>query len=74
MPGIISWPNGVKGESPRVSWDPVVTMDFLATVMDVLNVNRPAEQRDWHFDGVSVLPILRAEEIASREIGWMYPH
>lgn len=73
VPGVISWPNGVRGKSPRVSWDPVVTMDFLATVMDVLDVNRPAKQRDWHFDGVSVLPILRGEgKIASREIGWMY--
>ena len=28
----------------RVSWDTVVTMDFLATVMDVLKVQRPAAQ------------------------------
>ena len=28
----------------RESWDPVVTMDFLATVMDVLDVQRPAAQ------------------------------
>ena len=35
VPGIISWPAVVHGPA-RTSWDTVVTMDFLATVMDVL--------------------------------------
>jgi len=47
-------------------------MDFLATVMDVLDVQRPVEQREWHFDGVSIMPILRGETPAPRGIGWMY--
>ena len=59
VPGIVSWPAVVKDTSSRVSWDTVVTMDFLATVMDVLDVQRPVEQREWHFDGVSIMPILR---------------
>ena len=37
VPGIISWPAVNKGPA-RENWDPVVTMDFLATVMDVLKV------------------------------------
>ena len=71
MPGIISWPAVNKGPA-RESWDTVVTMDFLATVMDVLNVSRPEAQKDWHFDGVSAMPIIRGEQPAERGIGWMY--
>eukprot|EP00656_Telonema_subtile_P006886 TRINITY_DN13205_c0_g1_i3.p1 TRINITY_DN13205_c0_g1~~TRINITY_DN13205_c0_g1_i3.p1 ORF type:complete len:274 (-),score=53.03 TRINITY_DN13205_c0_g1_i3:101-922(-) len=72
VPGIISWPAVVKGSEARVNWDPVVTMDFLATVMDVLDVDRPAEQQNWHFDGVSVLPILKGETPPPRGVGWMF--
>lgn len=71
VPGIISWP-AVVGNASRVSWDPVITMDYLATIMDVLGVPRPAEQADWAFDGVSVLPLLRGETPSERGIGWMY--
>ena len=72
VPGVISWPAVVSGEGGRVSWDPVVTMDFMATVMEVLGVQRPEAQRGWGFDGVSVLPLLRGEPVAERGIGWMY--
>ena len=72
VPGIISWPAVVKGPSPREVWHPVVTMDFLATVLDVLGVSRPVEQQHWHLDGVSILPILRGEVPQPRGIGWMY--
>ena len=72
VPGIISWPAVVGAGPARVSWDPVVTMDFLATIMDVLQVERPAAQASWAFDGVSAMPILRGEAPAERGIGWMY--
>eukprot|EP00729_Bicosta_minor_P010591 gene10591-22055_t len=71
VPGIISWPAVVQSAA-RVSWNTVVTMDFLATVMEVLDVQRPESQKDWHFDGVSVMPILKGEKVAERGIGWMY--
>jgi len=35
-------------------------------------VQRPPAQRDWGFDGVSILPILRGETPEERGIGWMY--
>lgn len=71
VPGIISWPAMVNGPA-RESWNPVVTMDFMATIMEVLDLERPADQKDWAFDGVSVLPILKGESVAERGIGWMY--
>merc|ERR1712137_1024627 len=60
VPGIISWPNMVKGPA-RESWDLVITSDFLATVMEVLGVERPEEQQAWAFDGVSALPTLQGQ-------------
>lgn len=60
IPSIISWPAVVKGAAGRVSWEMVVTHDFLTTVMDVLNVSRPATQADWGVDGRSILPLLEA--------------
>ena len=71
VPGIISWPAVVAGP-PRTSWSPVVSFDFLATMLDVLQVQRPPAQRDWAFDGVSVMPILRGEAAAERGVGWGY--
>eukprot|EP00038_Savillea_parva_P008746 m.178892 g.178892 ORF g.178892 m.178892 type:complete len:646 (+) comp14648_c0_seq1:135-2072(+) len=71
VPGIISWPAMVNGPA-RVSWDPVITMDFLATVMDVLDVERPAHQQHWAFDGVSAMPIIKGEAVPQRGFGHMY--
>jgi hypothetical protein len=72
VPGVVSWPAVVSGDTGRVSWDTVVTMDFLPTIMEVLGVDRPAAQRSWAIDGVSILPILRGETPPERGIGWMY--
>jgi arylsulfatase A-like enzyme len=73
VPGVISWPAVVAGGAGgRVSWDTVTTMDFMATVMDVLGVSRPPSQASWAFDGVSVLPLLRGEAMGDRGVGWMY--
>ena len=71
VPGIISWPAVAKGPA-RESWHPVVTMDSMATILEVLGLQRPASQSTWAFDGVSVLPILKGETPAERGIGWMY--
>lgn len=68
VPGIISWPAVAKGPA-RESWAPVVTMDFMATILEVLDMKRPASQSDWAFDGISVLPILRDEAPEPRGIG-----
>ena len=62
----------VDADQGRVSWDPVVTMDFMATLMDVLQVERPASQQKWHFDGTSIMSILKNTKVEQRGIGWMY--
>ena len=58
IPSVISWPKVVQGSKGRVSWETVATTDFLPTIMDVLNVSRPAGQVDWGLDGRSILPLL----------------
>lgn len=67
---MLSWPAIVQGN--RESWETVVTTDFLPTIMDVLDVKRPASQQDWAMDGVSLMPLLRDETVAVRGVGWMF--
>ena len=38
IPSVVSWPAVVQGDAGRVSWEMIVTSDFLATIMDVLQV------------------------------------
>jgi arylsulfatase A-like enzyme len=58
--GLVSFPALVKDN--RESWETVVTMDFLPTVMEVLGVSRPPEQESWAMDGRSILPLLMKPE------------
>jgi len=71
VPGVISWPSMVKGPA-RESWDLVLTSDFLATVMEVLDVERPKEQQSWGFDGVSAMPTLKGQARPERGMGWLF--
>jgi hypothetical protein len=56
---------------PRQVRVPVVTMDFLAPVMDVLAVARPTKQQSWHFGGLSPANARRTGGAGPR-VGWMY--
>ena len=60
--GIVSFPSVVPPTADggaAESWETVVTMDFLPTVMEILNVDRPPSQRDWAMDGRSILSLLK---------------
>lgn len=56
--GMVSFPAVVKDAT--VSWETVVTTDFLPTVMELLHVDRPPSQRSWPMEGRSILPLLKA--------------
>ena len=78
MPGIIAWP-AMASQQPRVSWDTAITSDFLPTIMDVLAlhghaVQRPAAQKGWAVDGISLLPVIKGggAPVAQRCIGHLY--
>ena len=55
---IVSFPTLVKENA--VSWETVVTMDFLPTIMELLQVDRPSEQQSWAMDGRSIVPLLKS--------------
>ena len=62
VPTIVSWPSVVGRKRDVVNWmATVTTMDFFATVLEVMAVDRPEAQRDWPLDGQSLLPILRGD-------------
>ena len=62
-----------EGYAPHLAGTPEQRAAYClaALLVHVLGVERPAAQRNWHFDGISVLPILRGEQAAPRGIGWM---
>ena len=59
VPGIVSFPAVMKGDKAMTSWETVVTMDFLPTIMEVLGVDRPPKQQAWPLDGRSILPLIQ---------------
>jgi arylsulfatase A-like enzyme len=52
VPGLMTWPNKIK--TPMTTNVPVVTSDYLPTVIDVLGIDLPAHT----LDGTSILPLL----------------
>jgi len=60
VPGIVSWP-AVVGDTAKVSWETIMTDDFLPTIMDAIGVKRPPEQESWAMDGQSIIPILKGQ-------------
>jgi len=74
VPGILSYPPLIK-QNRIIRNFPVVTMDFLPTIMDILDVDRPEDQKDWGFDGISLVLLMKGgdeEELGDRGIGWWY--
>lgn len=71
VPGIVSWPARYRGPALE-SWSLVSTVDILPTMLDILEVQRPAPQADWLLDGVSILPIFDGRNIPDRGMGWWY--
>ena len=60
--GICSFPSVVppaSGAGAIESWETVTTMDFLPTIMEILDVDRPTSQQGWEFDGRSIFDLLK---------------
>ena len=49
---------------------PVITMDLFSTVLDVACV----ELKDEKVDGISLLPVIKGEDLKVRPLFWHYPH
>ncbi|MDZ8117035.1 sulfatase [Pontiella agarivorans] len=55
----------------EVSEEPVIGMDFYPTILELAGLPLMPEQ---HVDGVSLVPLLKGESIADRDLFWHYPH
>lgn len=71
VPGIISWPSRISGKS-RESWEPISTLDFLPTILDILGIQRPQKQLDWPIDGTSIVPLVDNQPLPDRGMAWWY--
>ena len=59
VPGLMTWPNKVK--KPMVIETPVVTCDYLPTVVDALGISMPKNANK--LDGISIIPLLEGKEL-----------
>ncbi|HEX3869120.1 MAG TPA: sulfatase [Pirellulales bacterium] len=74
-PLLIRWPKLIHvgaATKPGSTIDaPVISPDFLPTVLDATGVRPQASQT---LDGVSLLPLLRGKSLAQRALYWHFPH
>ena len=67
---IVKWPGVVKGGS--VSNEPVMTMDFYPTMLEMAGLGARPQQ---HVDGLSLVGVLKQKSRLNREaLYWHYPH
>ncbi len=75
VPAIVSIPGNPR--NGKVSSTPVITMDYVPTVLETLGFNAP-DGLEKQFDGVSLAPLLAAPEkegaLAERDLFFHYPH
>ena len=68
-PYYIKWPGVVTAGSSCNT--PVTGTDFYPTLLEIAGLPlRP----DQHVDGVSLVPLLKGQEISDRALFWHYPH
>ena len=80
VPAIVRWPGVTKPGS--VSDTPVITMDWLPTLLEAAGLGVPAsagrmppEGGTPSTDGVSLVPLLRGTgTLPARDLFWHYPH
>jgi arylsulfatase A-like enzyme len=68
-PLLVRWPSVVK--AGHVSATPVSSPDFFPTLLDVAKAQL---QQGQVVDGVSILPLLKGQELKDRALFWHYPH
>ena len=57
--------------APKTIDEPVTGTDFYPTILDLTNVRALPNQP---VDGVSLVPLLKGQSLASRPLFWHYPH
>lgn len=68
VPTIIRWPGVI--EAGTVSETPVISMDYLPTMLDIIGLDVP----QFNFDGTSILGVLKTGQPIDRDLFWHFPH
>lgn len=68
-PMIIKWPGVTRPGSATT--EPVISMDFYPTILEITGVPLKPDQ---HMDGMSLVPLLRGEQMDRGSLFWHYPH
>lgn len=73
-PLIVRWPGMVKPGS--VSGEPVVSVDFLPTICDMVGIDFGGVKTNGPVDGISITSVLKdpGSHLPPRAIYWHYPH
>ncbi|MEO9511858.1 MAG: sulfatase [Flavobacteriaceae bacterium] len=67
VPYIVKWANYIKGGTTNTT--PISNLDFLPTFAKLVNI----DVSDKVLDGVNILPLLKEEPIADRNLYWHFP-
>ncbi|MDF2377974.1 MAG: sulfatase-like hydrolase/transferase, partial [Verrucomicrobiales bacterium] len=68
QPYYISWPGVTDGATTETL---ATGMDFYPTILEIAGIKAMPDQ---HLDGISLVPVLKGEEIPERPLFWHYPH
>ncbi|NRB73110.1 MAG: sulfatase [Verrucomicrobiales bacterium] len=68
QPYYIYWPGVTNGSTTEAL---ATGMDFYPTILEIAGIDAMPEQ---HLDGISLVPVLKGEEVADRSLYWHYPH
>ncbi|MEM6689371.1 MAG: sulfatase [Planctomycetota bacterium] len=69
VPLIVKWPG--KGESGRVCSEPVNSIDFFPTVLEMIGAG---DQVPRGVEGINIAPLIKGESINERALFWHFPH
>jgi len=70
VPGILVWPGTIP--AGRSSDAPVITHDYLPTLLDIWQVDESAYPADRPLDGQSMLPLIHGESPAERDLAFAF--
>lgn len=63
VPGIISWPDGLKAKGIMagvVNAEPIIGSDIFPTILDIAGIDLPQNRQ---LDGTSILPVLKGKKL-----------
>lgn len=67
VPLLVRWPGVTKAGTTSAT--PVCSVDFFSTILEACSVKHEAKS-----DGVSLVPLLKGQELQREALYWHYPH